>query len=48
MTPKSSSGRPPLMSTPPRAALATPLNTALGVEMASAQGLAATNTAIAR
>lgn len=44
-TPKSSNGRPPFIETPPRAALATPLNTADGVEMASAHGLAATNTA---
>ena len=47
-TPRSSKGRPPLMSTPLLAALATPLNTALGVAIAKAQGLAATNTAIAR
>ena len=46
--PKFSSGAPPLTSTPPRAARATPLKTALGVEIANAQGLAATNTAIAR
>ena len=33
---------------PDRAARATPLSTALGTEMASAQGLAATNTAMLR
>lgn len=43
--PKSSNGRPPFIKTPPRAALATPLSTADGVEMANAQGLAATKTA---
>ena len=46
--PRSSSGAPPLISTPPRAARAMPDSTALGVAMASAQGLAATSTAIAR
>ena len=35
-------------STPLRAARATPLGTALGVAIASAQGPAATGTAIAR
>ena len=44
-TPKSSKGRPPFIKTPPRAALATPLNTADGVDIAKAQGLAATSTA---
>ena len=46
--PSSSSGAPPLISTPPRAALAMPDRMALGVAIASAQGLAATSTAIAR
>mmetsp|Transcript_60030 Transcript_60030/g.142093 ORF Transcript_60030/g.142093 Transcript_60030/m.142093 type:complete len:339 (-) Transcript_60030:260-1276(-) len=46
--PRFSSGPPPLTSTPPRAARATPLKTALGTEIAKAQGLAATSTAIAR
>jgi hypothetical protein len=46
--PRFSSAPPPLINTPPRAARATPLSTALGTEMASAQGLAATSTAIAR
>src|SRR3546814_6566316 len=46
--PRFSSGPPPLTRTPPRAARATPERTALGVAMASAQGLAATSTAIAR
>src|SRR5690554_1372288 len=45
--PKSSSGRPPLMSTPFLAALAIALKTALGVEIAKAQGLDATNTLMA-
>ena len=46
--PNSSSGAPPLMRTPPRAARAIPDKTALGVAMARAQGLAATSTAMAR
>ncbi len=46
--PRFSSAAPPFTSTPPRAARATPDSTALGVAMASAQGLAATSTAIAR
>ena len=46
--PRLSSGPPPFTSTPPRAARATPLSTALGVAIASAHGLAATSTAMAR
>ena len=45
--PNASSGRPPLIKTPWRAALAIPANTALGVEMANAQGEAAIRTDIA-
>lgn len=41
-------GAPPFTRTPPRAARATPDSTALGVAIASAQGLAATSTAMAR
>ena len=46
--PRFSNGAPPLIRTPARAARATPERTALGVAMASAQGLAATSTAMAR
>ena len=45
--PKSSRVRPPFMSTPFLAALAMALKTALGVEIAKAQGLEATNTLMA-
>ena len=45
--PRSSRARPPLMSTPFLAALAMALITALGVEMAKAQGLEATKTLMA-
>ena len=46
--PRFSNGPPPFTSTPPRAARAMPDSTALGVAIASAHGLAATSTAIAR
>ena len=48
ISPKSSKAFPPLIKTPFWAALAIPLKTALGVEIAKAQGLAATKTVIAR
>ena len=46
--PRDSRSAPPLISTPPRAARATAASTALGVAIASAQGLAATKTAMDR
>ena len=46
--PRFSSGPPPLTSTPSCPARATAASTALGVAIASAHGLAATSTAIAR
>src|SRR3546814_11592138 len=45
--PRASSGPPPLISTPPRAARATPAKTALRVALASAPGLGATPTVLA-